>query len=199
MNREQIIKYLKTPNRSESIIDSLTDIGDKVLKLQEQLEVMKNNYIYSSQVKSSSLPKVKVLTSDTQDLGNVLEKTINYMKVQEKELLMLENSYIQELEDQHRLFLIIRTFEFEDQKIIKLKFEQNLPTKVLEVEFNKDHKTMHKKIYELVDEITRLFNSNLSNADFCDKRVVEDKRMEFKEKEKRAKASENQLQLSDFL
>lgn len=181
MDKEEIIEYLKNPNKDKTILENLTELAGKVLELQEQREKLKDEYIYSIQTKIAPPDSIKVLHSNKKDVSDILERAINFINNQENELLVLENSYHQQLENHKRIYLIKNNFEREDRQIIKMYYEENLPMRAIENHFGKDHKNMTVKRNSIVDEITRIFNSSITNMELAQmKNNKEDEQMEFK-------------------
>ena len=180
MDKEEIIEYLKNPNKDKTILENLTELAGKVLELQEQREKLKDEYIYSIQTKIAPPDSIKVLHSNKKDVSDILERAINFINNQENELLVLENSYHQQLENHKRIYLIKNNFEREDRQIIKMYYEENLPMRAIENHFGKDHKNMTVKRNSIVDEITRIFNSSITNMELAQMKNNEDEQMEFK-------------------
>lgn len=181
MQKEEIIYYLKHPDEDKVIWKDIHKLEDKIQEIQSQREHYRDEFIYSTQVKTAPPDAIKVKSSKKSDVGDVSQRATEFINNYEKELLAKFSNLMEQLEIHKRIFLIKNTLIPYHQSIIKMRYEEDLPLKVLEKEFAKDHKTMHRKVKQIVENITKTFNSEISNEQLALQRSTSElEEMEFK-------------------
>ena len=158
LTREEIIYYLKQPNRQKYIEDQIFLIQEEILKRDEKLEKLRNEYLYSVQVENAPPDAIKVNNSNKSDLANILIREIENEEKYKNDLITEQNKFRAEKSIIKRINCIKRGIDFEDYHIIKVYYEDGNPLKVLCQEKHLDYKNMHNEKDRVVDDITYLFN-----------------------------------------
>lgn len=181
MQKEEVIYYLKHPDEDKVIWKDIHKLEDKIQEIQSQREHYRDEFIYSTQVKMSPPDAIKVKSSNKSDVGDVSERATTFIDKYEKELMIKFNKLMEQLENHKRIYLVKETLIPFHKSIIKMHYEDDLPLRVLEHEFKKDHKTMHRKLKQIVENITNTFNSSMTNEQLALlKSTSELEKMEFK-------------------
>lgn len=164
MLQDEIIQYLRTQDTYEqSIWEEIEEVNKKRREVSERYESVRDDLIYASQASSSPTDAIKVQSSNESSLLDSGRRATEMIQEYQESLdLTLYNLYAQ-LEFAKRMFLVIRVLSPFARKVIEMYYKNNGTNQALEIEFQKDHKTMIEERKKIINTIEKIYTSDIPN------------------------------------